>query len=110
MCVYVKLLCYEYVKDKERFMRDKIIWCCLCEMMFMKRYCEKDFIKPYSFRHSFKHSSFKMRCLGQVEKKVEGFAARWPDVLKIVKHWLFGQSVVIMYQTHVINKHLGHRP
>ena len=27
-----------------------------------------------------------------------------PDVLEIVKHWLFGQSVVIMYQTAVINK------
>ena len=27
-----------------------------------------------------------------------------PDVLQIVKHWLFGQSVVIMYQMSVINK------
>ena len=30
-----------------------------------------------------------------------------PKVLKIVKHWLFGQSVVIMYQTPVIDKRLG---
>ena len=27
-----------------------------------------------------------------------------PDVLEIIKHWLFGQSDIIMYQTPVINK------
>ena len=27
-----------------------------------------------------------------------------PGVLEIIKHWLFDQSVVIMYQTHVLNK------
>ena len=42
----------------------------------MKRYCEKDFIKPQSFRHSFKNSSSRIRRLGQLEMKVEGFAAR----------------------------------
>ena len=27
-----------------------------------------------------------------------------PDALEIVKHWLYGQIVVIIYQTLVINK------
>ena len=26
------------------------------------------------------------------------------DVLEMVKHWLFGQSIVILYETPVINK------
>ena len=26
------------------------------------------------------------------------------DILEIVNYWLFGQSIVIMYETHVINK------
>ena len=46
MCVSVELLCFEYVKHKKKFMWDEIIWYYLCKMMFMKSYCEKDFIKP----------------------------------------------------------------
>ena len=49
----------------------KLFYVILCEMMFMKRYCENDFIKPSILDIlSTIHLS-----LSQVEK-VEGFAAR----------------------------------
>ena len=46
MCVYVRYVMNMFVKHKERFMQNEMIWSCLCGMMFVKRYCEKAFIKP----------------------------------------------------------------
>ena len=46
-CCYSSQTQGNETKHKERFMWNEITWSCLCKMMFMKKYCEKDFIKPH---------------------------------------------------------------
>ena len=53
----------------------------------------------------FKNLSSKIRHLGQVEKKVEGFAARWFKVfLKWLRICYLVKVLYYLYETPVINK------
>ena len=77
------------------------------DVIYVKWYLWKGFHKTFSsfLDLRFKTSIFKNKTFRPSREEGWKICVEMTiDVLEIVKHWLFGQSVVIMYQMYVINK------